>query len=155
MVPREPLRGAFPFVFDCPDFLSHEELKLPQIRPVQLCAFAQQCVLFTNELDFTTHAKNRRITLSSDAFIALGLADESGGPLAEPLASAMLVGRVVEAALLRNRFSKQQFWWLKLANRAGELDLVAAPELLPRPPKPGNILQSSVWLYGKVLSAES
>lgn len=148
----DPIRGAFPCVFDCPDFWLHDKLNLPQIQTVQAAAFAQQCALFANEEDFQAMVSRRGTRMSSDACLAMGLTGASREPLAEPLASAMLAGRVQDAALLVNPFSKHKFWSVRLQNALGEVDLVADPELLAAAPKAGNILQASVWLSGRIVN---
>jgi hypothetical protein len=146
----DPVSGLFQFVFDTPDFLLHKNLPLPAIRSLQLAAFAQQCNVFANEDDYNSRAARFKITLPSSAFLPLGLADRNRQPLAEPLALAMLCGQVLDAAEQKNADSKLPFWLLRLRTSNGEIDVVSDPELLPNGAKPGNILQASVWLSGRL-----
>jgi hypothetical protein len=147
----DPIRGAFTFVFDCPDFLLHEKACVPAIQSVQLTGFAQQCLLFENEDDYRSHASKRGSQLAPDAFVPLGLLGKNREQLADPLASAMVNGRVLDAAEIVNPFTKASFYWAKVRNAVGELDLVADPELLPEPPRAGNVLQCSIWLSGRLV----
>ena len=146
----DPIQGAIPFVFDAPDFLLHEELTLPLIHSVQLCAFALQCVLYENEVVFQASTTRHKMNYAADACVPLGFQDKDRQPLSEPLASAMLCGVILETAQLTNPVSKRSFTWMKLKNAIGEVDVVADPEVLPRSPKPREILQCSVWLSGKL-----
>lgn len=149
---NDPIRGVFALVFDSPDFHTHDELELPRIATVQMAAFAQQCAVFENEEEFQALATRRGMRLGPDACMAMGLAGADREPLAEPLASALLVGRIQEARQIVNPFSKHEFWCLRLQNSLGEVDVVADPELLARPPRAGNVLQSSVLLSGRLVN---
>lgn len=146
----EPIKGAFSFVFDTPDFLLHANEQLPVIRTVQLTAFAQQCGVFENEEDFKARSARVGSKLGPDAFVALGMIDDKRQPRAEPLATAVLTGAVMDAQQINNPATGHPFWWLKLRNALGEIDVVADPELLPRGAKERNIVQTSAWLSGRV-----
>lgn len=146
----DPIRGAFTFVFDTPCFHLHDELALPAIRSVQLSAFAQQCAVFQNEKEFQTHTSKFGLSLSTDAFIPLGLVGKNRESLAEPIASAMVCGPILDAEKLTNAVSKGEFWWLRIRTTGGEIDVVADPELLPRGAKAGMILQCSAWISGRI-----
>ena len=148
---NDPIKGAFRFVFDTPNFLSHEELKLPQISSVQLTAFAQQCVVAATEADFAAAMSRQGRNLGVDAFRPLGMTGPSREPLPEPLASAMLCGPILDAVQMTNPSTKTPFWWLKIRNAVGEVDVVADPELLPHGAKIGAILQCSAWVSGKIV----
>ncbi len=147
---NDPIRGAFAFVFDTPDFLLNAELTLPMIHSIHLTAFAQQCNVFENDEDYKTRAARHGISLPAESFVALGLTDKNRQPLPEPLATAMVNGHIQDLSLATNPFSKRQYWWLRIRTMGGELDVVADPELLPRGAKPGGILQCTAWLSGRV-----
>jgi len=148
---NEPMKGTFRFVFDTPNFLVHEEIDLPQIHSVQLTAFAQQCVVAANEEDFAAAMSRQGRNLKIDAFVPLAMTGPNREPLAEPLASAMICGSILDAVQMTNPATKAQFWWLKIRNAVGEVDVVADPELLPRGVKVGGILQCSAWISGRIV----
>jgi hypothetical protein len=149
---NDPIRGAFAFVFDTPDFLTHEELKLPAIRTVQLTAFAQQCNVFANEADFKARiTKFGGKSLPSDTFLPLGLTGPNREPIPEPLATAMLCGTILDASLLTNPVTKNNFWWMKLRNGVGEIDCVADTSLLPHGAKAGGVIQCTAFLSGRIV----
>jgi hypothetical protein len=148
----DPIRGVFPFIFDVPDFLLQHELAVPAIHSVQLAAFAQQCALYLNEADMAARTARMALTLTPHTFLPMGLRGENGEPLAEPLPSAMFCGPVLDASLSTNPISKTQFWWLKVQSAAGEVDVVADAELLPRGARSGMLLQCTAWLSGRVMN---
>ncbi|MCY3023516.1 MAG: hypothetical protein NTW87_31435 [Planctomycetota bacterium] len=150
----DPTRGACPFVFDAPEFLLHEDLSLPVVCSAQLTAFAQQCVLFADETEFRQRAARSTLSLTPESLLPLGLFGKDGQPLAEPLASAMVCGFVLDAIELTNPSTKGQFWWLKVRNAAGEVDVVADVGLLPHGARPHSLLQCTAWLSGKVAGAD-
>ncbi|HYG77405.1 MAG TPA: hypothetical protein VEK08_20530 [Planctomycetota bacterium] len=146
----DPIRGAFRFVFDSPDFLVHEEMKLPRIATVQLTAFAQQCAFVDSDKEFASLAARQGTSVTSESLIALGFSGKNREPLAEPLASAMVCGLILDSQQITNPMTKVPFWWLRIRNAAGEIDVVAANDMVSRPPKLGGILQCSAWLSGRV-----
>jgi len=147
-----PSSGALQFVFDVPNFLLHDGLGVPAIHSVQLAAFAQQCALFENEEELRARSRGLAFQLTPASFLPVGMWGERREPLAEPLPSALFCGPVLEATLLKNPVSKAHFWWLKVKTAAGEADVVADPELLPRGAKAGQILQCTAWLSGKLMN---
>lgn len=146
-----PLQGAFQFVFDVPDFLLHDGLGTPVIHSLQLAAFAQQCAIFENEEELQSRTSRLPFKLASDSFLPVGMWGQNREPLAEPLPSALFCGLLLDTALLKNPLSKASFWWLKAKTAAGDVDVVADPELLPLKPRPGRILQCTAWLSGKLV----
>lgn len=148
----EPLQGLFSLVFDVPDFFMHAELALPLIQSVQLTAFVQQCALYENEDDFRARVSRRGGgNLHPDSVIPLGMLDATRQPLAEPLATAMVCGKVQDAATLKNSYSGREFYWIRLKTSAGEVDAVADVDLLPGVPGPNHVFQCSAWLSGKLM----
>jgi hypothetical protein len=151
----EPIRGTVRFVFDTPNFLHHEELKLPVITTVQLTAFAQQCAFVDSDKDFAALAARQGTNLTSEAFVPLGFVGKNREPLAEPLATAMVwamvCGLILDSQQITNPMTKISFWWLRIRNLAGEMDVVASAELVQRPPKVGGILQCSAWISGRIM----
>jgi hypothetical protein len=148
----DPIKGAFPFIFDTPDFLLSAHETLPAIRTIQLSAFAQQCGLFLNEEDFRARSARSGSKLHSDAFVPLGMIDEQRQPRPEPLATAVIIAHILDVSETTNPATSHKFWWLKVRNSVGEIDVVADPELLPHGAKPGNIIQCSAWLSGRLSS---
>jgi len=147
---NDPIRGAFRFVFDTPNYLTHEELKLPVITTVQLTAFAQQIAFVDSDKDFASLAARQGASLTSEAFVPLGFAGKNREPLAEPVASAMVCGLILDGQQITNPMTKVPFWRLRIRNVAGEMDVVASAELVPRPPKLGGVIQCSAWISGRI-----
>ena len=146
----DPGHGAFQFVFDVPDFRIHDEVNLPLLKPIQLCAFAQQCSIFESEAAYRAVAAKRGFSLSSDAFVPSGFFDGERRRMAEPLASAMICGNIAEVVEIVNPLTRNRFFQIQVLTCIGKVDVVADAELLPQRAKPGQLLQCSVWLSGKI-----
>lgn len=44
-----PESGAYPFVFDAPDYILHDAVKLPAVFDVQLAAFAHELDAYASD----------------------------------------------------------------------------------------------------------
>ncbi|HEY3322143.1 MAG TPA: hypothetical protein VGP72_16880 [Planctomycetota bacterium] len=148
---NEQIHGTFRFVFDTPNFHAHSELKLPVISSVQLTAFAQQCVVAPSEAEFRAASTRSNSRLSIDAFMPVGLNEKGRKTGAEPAATAMICGVILDCEQILNPTSKARFWWMRIRNSVGEIDVVADPELLPKGAKVGGVLQCSAWVSGRII----
>ena len=67
---------------------------------------------------------------------------------AEP--HALFVGHIVETEERRNTVTGNPFRWALVDTLGGTFDVVIDPELLPDPPRVGNILSGWFWLSGRL-----
>ena len=146
--------GDYPFAFDCPDAATHLHLQLPATVTAQLAAFAQQVSLYESERAYMSSQAAEGVTSPSRSFIPSGLISPAGEPLNPPEPHALIAGHVIDSAVCVNAVSGIQYWWALIDTIGGTFDVVIDPELLPGPPRAGNVLAGWFWLSGRVLSGE-
>jgi len=139
--------GDYPFAFDCPDAATHIDLALPVTVTAQVAAFAQQVSIFDSAAAFTSSQGS-----PSRSFIPSGLVSPSGEPVSPPESHALIAGHVLEADTRVNAVSGTAYWWALVDSLGGTFDVVIDPDLLPEPPKPGQVLSGWFWLSGRLIT---
>ena len=145
--------GDYPFAFDCPDADSVATLELPAVVDAQIAAFAQEVSVFETEALYAASQAAQGMAFESRSFIPSGLLSPDGRPIDPPEPHALFVGGVVEAEERRNTVTDAPFWWALVETVGGTFDVVIDPELLPAPPRAGNVLSGWFWLSGRVRSS--
>jgi hypothetical protein len=146
----DPESGAYPFIFDAPDFDLHEELQLPSLRQVQVAAFAHELEAFVDE-DSYYASQAEGVRFAAESFIPAGLfslGHNGGGP---PAAQAVLAGTVLAWENITNPFSGRPFHWARVRTLGGEIDIVTDPSILIGELVEGGIVRGSFWLSGRIL----
>ena len=147
----DPESGNYPFVFDTPDYLLYQAVKLPTILDIQLAAFAHEVSVYPNEAAYDA-AQDSDIKFAPESFIPSGLfTSEEQAPPA-PQAHAMFTGRVLQASVVTNAITSALFYTAKVHTLGGDVDVVMDPELVDGPPTKGGILTGSFWLSGRLLN---
>ncbi len=148
---RDHQEGAYPFLFDAPDYLRHHNQQFPAILNVQIAAFAHEFHIFPDEEAFHTETAHGP-AMSPKAFIPAGLFPVDGElEAAAPTAHALINGLVIDAQKRTNQMTGKGFWWVQIESFAGTYDAVIDPLLIRTEPKPGNIATGSFWLSGMIL----
>ena len=146
--------GEYPFVFDVPDFRTIENLELPEIREIQLTAFASNDFkVFANEEDYYA-SQDAEPQRSAKSFVPSGLfafnEDEDGDlKIVRPI--AILAGEIKESKLKANELTGEKFYHFFVETLGGEIDVVADANLISDEPKIGGIVNGQFWLSGKIL----
>jgi hypothetical protein len=61
-----------------------------------------------------------------------------------------MTGAVKVAALRRNTFTNREFQWARVATLGGEYEVVVDPADLPKALAPGNVIQGTFWMVGRL-----
>lgn len=139
----DPEQGAYPFMFDAPDFRIHDAMALPAIATVQLAAFAHTLTAYPDEEAFRA-AETR---MAAESCIPSGL-------FADPPAPQVIFnGHVVAAAALTNPHTSLTFHWARVKTLGGEYDVVADPAIVDGEIVPQGILSVSGWVSGRIMPA--
>ncbi len=143
--------GAYPLLFDAPDFLRHQKLKWPATLMVQIAAFAHELDVFASDEAWKQKSKEKPQT-AAESFIPAGLFPPDGqAAAATPSAHALITGHVLDAQKRTNQMTGKAFWWLQVQSYAAVYDVVADPALLKSDPKPGCVVKGSFWLSGVIM----
>ncbi len=141
--------GAYPFVFDAPDFaLALPSRAFPCRAVAQIAAFAEELTCYADEAAFSRAKTEDSPGLAPEAFIPTGLFTQNGE---RPRVAALFAGHILASERRVNPAAQGEFYWLSVQTYGGVYDVVADPEFMPRPPAVGGIAQGSFWLSGRVL----
>lgn len=144
--------GDYQFVFDVPDFRLNDGIDLPNIREIQLTAFASNDFeIFSNEAAFY-YGQDAETQMSAMSFFSSGLylTKDSSIEVEAARPIAIISGEIKEFELKINDLSKETFYWFLIETSGGEIDVVADVKLVPNEPKIGGIVSGQFWLSGKV-----
>ena len=143
--PGGPNRGAYPFVFDAPDF-GLLKLEPDQTVEVGLAGFARSVEVYAD--DGESGLPMGALKMAPESFLPSGLFVADGRPT--PRAEARLSGHVLAVELRRNDITGLDFWWARVRTLGGEVELVADPSTVKGTAEVGSIVGGDVWLSGRV-----
>jgi hypothetical protein len=149
--------GEYEFVFDVPDFRLNDEIALPQVREIQLTAFASNDFkVFKGEVDFY-YGQDAETQMSAKSFFSSGLflTRNSLIPVESARPISIFAGEIKEFALKTNELSGENFYWFLVETLGGEVDVVADVKLVPNEPIIGGIVSGQFWLSGKLLFCQT
>lgn len=149
--PGNPESGLFPFVFEVPDYYTHD-FNFPLYTRINLTCFATAAPEITqSEQSYNQNPGNHALGLGTRSFIPTGLfeADELDGPSSK----ALITGLILKAELKKNQSGKGEFFHLQIETQGGEIDMVISRELLKEIPQKGNVISGKFWLCGKILNS--
>jgi len=144
--------GDYPFVFDVPDFRMIDNFQLPQIREIQLTAFASNDFkIYESEKDYFD-AQDSEPKFASKSFIPSGLflPNDNATATEPPRPIGIFAGEVKEFEVKTNELSNEKFYWFLVDTLGGEIDVVADVKLILSEPQIGGIVSGQFWLSGKI-----
>ena len=142
--------GDYPFVFDCPDVQTYQDLTLPYRGVVQVAAFAHEVTYFPSLTAFERANSTTDINLGSKSVVPTGLFSLSGGLTVPPTADVILTGQVVQTKVMKNGFTGDEFVWALIETFGGSYDVVIDSRLLEEPLSQGGVVSGSFWLSGRL-----
>lgn len=146
--------GDYPFAFDCPDAATHLDLTLPATVTAQVAAFAQDVSLYDSADAYVSSQAGQGMSSPSRSFIPSGLISPDGEPRNPPEPHALIAGHVLESGVQVNAITGLQYCWALVDTVGGTFDVVIDPDLLPRPPRAGNVVAGWFWLSGRLLTGK-
>lgn len=145
---NDPQGGAYPFVFDAPDYRIYDALQLPKVANIQLAAFAHEMNTYKNEEAF--RASESRMAAESCIPSGTFHPGPQGGLIDPPRSEVIYYGRVLETATLTNPSTHLSFHWARIRTLGGEVDLVADPEVVKGTIVKDGIVGGLFWLSGRL-----
>ena len=145
--------GEYEFVFDVPDFRLNDGIALPNIREIQLTAFASNDFkVFDNAVEFY-YRQDAETQMSEKSFFSSGLFLTRDNAIqvesARPI--GIFAGEIKEFELKTNELSGENFYCFLVETAGGEVDVVADVKLVSVEPKTGGIVSGQFWLSGKFI----
>ena len=143
----EPGGGAYPLVFDSPDFFCHDRLSLPATLAVQVAAFAHEITVYDTVAAYEAIHRGPG-HFASRSLIPSGTFEPGGAPIEPPLALAIVTGHVRRSGRRVNEHSGLPFHWAEVESHRAVFDVVIDPALATVPPV-GGVVHGTFWLSGR------
>ncbi len=123
---NNPDSGAYPFVFDLPDFKTIGQIDLPRNFDIQLTAFVQELSIYDSEKEYD-ESQTSELKWATQSFVPSGLFSlgEEGKDPSPPQATGMFTGIIKQFEKKRNELTGEEFYWLFVDTLGGEVDVVA------------------------------
>ncbi|TAE12415.1 MAG: hypothetical protein EAZ95_12410 [Bacteroidetes bacterium] len=149
---NNPDSGAYPFVFDVPDFRTLTKVEFPRNVEIQLTAFAQELTIYDNEKEYED-SQTSEFKFATQSFIPSGLFSlEEKSDDAVPQSFGIFTGIIRQFEKKCNEMTNEYFYWLLVDTLGGEVDVVADIRFFEKPPIENGILQGQFWLSGKIIN---
>ncbi len=151
---NNPDSGAYPFVFDLPDFKTIGHIDFPKNFDIQLTAFAQELSIYDNEKDYeesqTSEPKWATQSFVPSGLFSFGEGENDPNP---PQATGIFTGIIKQFAKKKNELTNEEFYWLLVDTLGGEVDVVADVRYFEKDPAVNGIVQGQFWLSGKIINS--
>lgn len=154
--------GYIPILFDAPDYDKFAEIPLPFLADLQLTAFPFSMRSFETEDEWIDWQFEKKIFkakengetdfLGGEAFWPDAITHERRDKNDYPKPTAFIAGTILETAIISNEETGEDFCWAKLKTKLGELDVVAAPDILDGPIVLNGIITCHANLSGRILN---
>ena len=149
---NNPDSGAYPFIFDLPDFRTIGQIGFPKNYDIQLTAFAQELSIYNSEKEYHDSQKTE-LRWVIQSFVPDGLFSFEEKDSNPPPATGMFTGVIKQFERKRNELTKEEFYWLLVDTLGGETDVVADIRFFERAPVVKGIVQGVFWLSGQLINA--
>ncbi len=150
----DPESGTYPYVFEMMSLFAYDELELPSMNAMSVCAIAREIDVFESEEDYDKAQDGEEVAMASESFIPSGLfapeleddEDEDAEEDFMPAPLAIFTGRILETKEMENRLTGNKFHWALVKTLGGTFDVVIDPEYVEEPLKKDGILSGSFYL---------
>lgn len=150
---NNPDSGAYPFVFDVPDFKTIGPIDFPKNFEIQLTAFAQELSIYDSEKEYD-ESQTSGPKWATHSFVPSGLFSfsEEGQDPNPPQATGMFTGVIKQFEKKLNDLTNEAFYWLLVDTLGGDVDVVADIRFFEKEPKIEGIIQGHFWLSGQLIN---
>jgi hypothetical protein len=147
-----------PFLFDAPDYDRYVELELPFIAEIQITAFPLYLQAFETEDDFIDWQLEGDKSeeedpgfWSGETFCPYTATHKRKSKDDYPAPMAMIAGTILDTAILDNEATGAAFCWAKVITTAGEIDVVASPDIINGYVVQDGVLNCDAFLSGRIV----
>lgn len=146
-------KGAYPLLFDAPDFAVYSEIKLPSLATAQISAFAEEITIYESAEAYLDSQSDGH-KLSSQSFVPVGLLADPERDEEPADARAMFAGHILQAEERVNDLSGEPFVWALVETLGARYDVLIAQAMIDDLPVEGNVVGGSFWLSGRLQQYE-
>jgi hypothetical protein len=161
-----------PFVFDAPDYDKYLDIELPFVADIQVTAFPSYVLAFETEDDWVDwqlrgprnedeveeeeeeekEEDDDQDIWGPETFCPSTMLHKKKDKDDFPKPTAFIAGTVIATDIIENEVTGQEFCWAQVMTKLGEVDVVAAPDMINGYVVKGGILSCHAALSGRILN---
>ncbi|MBD0369880.1 MAG: hypothetical protein ICV60_03435 [Pyrinomonadaceae bacterium] len=156
-----------PFLFDAPDYDRYLELEMPFVADIQITAFPFYLLAFETEDDWIDwqlyggppkaeeeekEEEEDQDVWGPETFCPSTMLHQRKDKDDYPKPTALIAGRVLETGIIENEEGGHEFCWAQVMTTMGDVDVVAAPDMINGYIVKGGILSCQAALSGRILT---
>ncbi len=140
--------ALYPFSASVPDYdASLAGRELPFRAILELAGFAHDVGWWPDEAAYLASLREQEAGFAATSFVPTGLFGNNTG---RARSQGVVTGNVLSAEIRFNTVTERTFWCFRLATYGGEIDVVAAPEVVSGEPGVGGVLRAACWLTARI-----
>ncbi len=141
--------GLYPFSASVPDFdATIGGRELPFRAELALAGFAHELAWWPDEAAYERSRRNQPTGFAAASFVPLGLFGNNSG---RARSQSIVTGLIRASERRYNPATERPFHRLRLATYGGEIDVLAAPELIAGEAAIGGIARATCWLTARIV----
>jgi hypothetical protein len=136
---------TFSFNIYCPNWLLYQGKELNKYLNTELNLLAQEIKVYENEESFSARIEQEAgVDYASISFFPIGAFDDEEGY------DAILCGEVIDAKLICNEHSQQDFYWILVKTQQLTVNILVQSPMLDTTPDKGNYIYVYGIMTGKI-----
>jgi hypothetical protein len=148
-----------PFIFDAPDYDRYTGIELPFVADIQITAFPFHVFAFETEDDWVDwqlqgdkREEEAQDVWGPETFCPSTMLHQKKDKDDYSKPTALIAGTVIATDIIENEVTGQDFCWAQVMTKMGEVDVVAAPDMINGYVVKGGVLSCEAGLSGRILS---
>jgi hypothetical protein len=142
--------GLYPFSASVPDFdASLASLEVPFRTILSLAGFAHELRSWPDEETFAASMRDEPTGFVATSIVPVGLFGSNTG---RARSQGVVTGTVVASELRYNPATERPFRRLLLETYGGQIDVLAAPDIVQGEPAPGGVVRATCWLTARIVA---
>jgi hypothetical protein len=148
--PHGEEHGLYPFSASVPDFDSSLAKRDVPFRAVlALAGFAHEFAWWPDEEAYHASLRDEPTGFAATSFLPIGLFGNNTG---RARSQGIITGTIRASELRINPATERQFRYVRVETYGGEIDILAAPDVVRGDPLVGGIARATCWLTARVVA---
>jgi len=144
--------GLYPFSASVPDFdASLASRRVPFRAQLALAGFAHELQWWPGEDAYQQSLRDEPTGFAATSLLPIGLFGSNTG---RARSQGIVTGTLVACESRINPATERAFWCLRLETYGGEIDVLAAPDVVRGIPTVGGIVRATCWLTARIVASD-
>ncbi len=150
--PHGDEHGLYPFSASVPDFdASLAKRDVPFRAELALAGFAHELRWWADETGYRQSLRDEPTGFATTSFLPIGLFGSNTG---RARSQCVVTGTIRACETRINPATERAFWRLRMETYGGEVDVLAAPDVVRGQPPLGGIVRATCWLTARIVSSD-